>query len=183
MNSAFHNYFGSPEAGLSLDVSGELSHDSGYFQLGNNIICYGRTSKGHRDSRANGDLYDVSSDVFLQGSTVHLPFDPLEVIENLQRERYAAHFREEDKWWNSVLRAGYYIIRPHLTVPVRRHLQRFRLRGWDKIISPNGRSILPSIKFRSGSWLGPFEAAARIECRSFGSGPTITEAALSSPMM
>lgn len=136
MNSAFDNYFRCPETELHLNVSGELSHDPGYFQWGNDILCYGRSVTGYRARHAGGNYYDVTGDVRVQNSTVNLPFDPAEVIENLYRERYTAHFREEDKWWNALMRAGYYFIRPCLTVPVRRHLQRFRLRGWDKISFP-----------------------------------------------
>ena len=137
MNSAFSNYFRSPQAELHLDLCGELSQDSGFFQWGNDVICYGRTASGHRAAQANGNYYDVCNDGQVHNSTVQLPFDPFEVIENLQRERYTSHFREEDSWWNAWMRAGYYFIRPHLTVPMRRHLQRFRLRGWDKLPFPH----------------------------------------------
>ena len=137
MNSAFLNYFRCPQADSHIKLGGELSRDSGFFQWGRDILCYGRSACGYRTRKADGDYYDVSNDSLIQDSTVDLPFDPLEVIENLQRERYAAHFREEDSWWNALVRAGYYLVRPYLTVPMRRHMQRFRLRDWSKIPFPN----------------------------------------------
>jgi hypothetical protein len=67
---------------------------------------------------------------------IELPFDVEEVIENLRRERYTAHFREEGRVLNEILRKTYYFIRPLLGVSVRRHLQKLYLRGWDRIPFP-----------------------------------------------
>ncbi len=67
---------------------------------------------------------------------MQIPFDAAEVIENLHRERYSAHFREEGRVFNALLRKAYYLVRPYLSVPVRRHLQKIHLRGWDKICFP-----------------------------------------------
>ncbi len=38
--------------------------------------------------------------------------------------------------FNALVRKAYYLLRPYLSVPVRRHLQKLHLRGWDKIPFP-----------------------------------------------
>src|SRR5262249_16037898 len=64
-------------------VSGELSGDSGYFQFGPGVICYGQYSAG-RPMKSTGDpLPDARADVRINGRAVYLPFNPAQVIENL----------------------------------------------------------------------------------------------------
>jgi hypothetical protein len=65
----------------------------------------------------------------MDGDNVILPFDPGEVIENLRSEEYAEEWRQGS---SSVLAKMYYFVRPALPVGLRKHLQRLRLRGWDK---------------------------------------------------
>ncbi len=72
----------------------------------------------------------------VEAPEIRLPFDASEVIENLRRERYSAHFREEGSALNALLRKAYYLLRPFLLVPVRRHLQKIHLRDWDTIRFP-----------------------------------------------
>jgi hypothetical protein len=63
---------------------------------------------------------------------VRLPFDLSEVVTNLQRERYCRPSPHR-----GLSRELYYLLRPLLSVSVRKHLQRIRLRGWDRIAFPN----------------------------------------------
>ncbi len=65
-----------------------------------------------------------------------MPFDPAEVIENLLRERYTAHFREPGRLSNAAIRKIYYLLRPFLAMPIRKRLQKAHLRNWDKIPFP-----------------------------------------------
>ncbi|MGB6691525.1 MAG: hypothetical protein WBE76_27120 [Terracidiphilus sp.] len=58
------------------------------------------------------------------------------MTENLQRERYSAHFRQPGRLSNAILRKLYYLLRPYLSVPVRKRLQRIHLRKWDQIPFP-----------------------------------------------
>jgi hypothetical protein len=81
-------------------------------------------------------LDDAFEHIGVESHGIELPFDVEEVIENLRRERYAAHFREEGRVLNEIMRKTYYFIRPLLGVLVRRHVQRIYLRGWDKIPFP-----------------------------------------------
>jgi hypothetical protein len=118
-----------------IQWSGSLAADSGFFRFGRNV-CYGRSAAGARAAAGDMQLYDTWSDVLSQQRAIHLPFDPEEIVENLQRERYSAHFRAENGLANMVLRKLYYRLRPYLSVPVRKHLQRLHLRGWEKIAFP-----------------------------------------------
>jgi hypothetical protein len=106
----------------------------GYFQLDQDTICYGRLADADAAGTCNAE--DVLRRAQAETEGIRLPFDPGEVVENLRRERYTAHYREEGHLLNTVLRKLYYVVRPYLSVPVRRHLQKIHLRGWDKIRFP-----------------------------------------------
>jgi hypothetical protein len=115
--------------------SDELS-EPGYFRFGSDAICYGRAKRGFCTNRADAELYDVARDVGITDSRVCLPFAPQEIIENLLHERYTAHFREEGSLSDAVTRKLYYLLRPHLGLRLRTHLQRIHLRNRDKIPFP-----------------------------------------------
>ena len=117
----------------ALDPAGH----PGYFRVGADIICYGRLAGGGTARRPVGDLHDALDHVRTEEKDLQLPFDASEVVENLRRERYAAHFREEGRVLNELLRQAYYFVRPLLGVPVRRQFQKMRLRGWDDISFPD----------------------------------------------
>jgi hypothetical protein len=74
-------------------------------------------------------------DVELRNGTVYLPFDPLQVVENLRRETYAADWRH--KLPVSAMARMYYFLRPLLPVHVRERLQKFHLRDWSKLRFPH----------------------------------------------
>jgi len=137
MKNFLLDYFRCPELISDFRSNGPVSDTPGFFRWGDDAICYGRSSTGFSARRADVDLYDVSADVHLQESSVVLPFDPAEVIENLLRERYSAHFREPGSASNAAVRKVYYLLRPYLSVPLRKHLQKIRLRGWDRIRFPH----------------------------------------------
>jgi hypothetical protein len=104
--------------------------------MGPDTICYGRLSCGSPAVTRSEDLRDAVGCINVQSHGIALPFDAEEVVENLRRERYTAHFREEGRIPNEILRMMYYLIRPLVGVSVRRYLQKVYLRGWDKIIFP-----------------------------------------------
>jgi hypothetical protein len=136
-NRHFLDYFRCPEEYANFSVSGALSETPGYFNWGPDTTCYGRTAGGVRASQPNTASYDIEADLEIRNSLACLPFDPEEIIENLQRERYAAHFRDPGKFSHALIRRTYYFLRPCLSVSVRRHLQKLRLRNWDKIPFPH----------------------------------------------
>jgi len=138
VEAAFRDYYRCPEAFAVFSLAGKLSEDCGYFRLGPDIICYGRSSSGFRAEHPAGELYDVEKDVVADGSGLRLPFNPSEIVANLRYERYTPHSnrREKTQTATSVLRKAYYLARPLLPVSVRKHLQRIHLRGWNNISFP-----------------------------------------------
>jgi hypothetical protein len=112
------------------------SERAGYFRFGEDTICYGGLASGDVSTGPNTELADALDRVRLEAPHVFLPFDATAVVENLRRERYTAHFREEGRLLNHVLRKVYYLVRPLLGVSARRHLQRISLRCWNDINFP-----------------------------------------------
>jgi hypothetical protein len=136
MNRHFLDYYRCPQSYAAFQVFGELSEDAGFFRWGLDTVCYGRTTSGVRANRADSASYDAQNDLDVRDSQVCLPFDAEEVIENLQRERYSAHFREPGSFSHALLRKTYYFMRPYLSVPLRKHLQKIHLRKWRQISFP-----------------------------------------------
>ena len=129
-------YYCCPTRPVRFHSPGEPAGQPGYFRLGLDTICYGRLSCGGTARSPVGVLEDALDHIGVGPDGIDLPFDVEEVIENLRRERYTAHFREEGRFFNEILRKTYYFVRPLLGVSVRRHLQRIYLRGWDRIPFP-----------------------------------------------
>jgi hypothetical protein len=130
------DYYRCPKEFLRFLPPGKTFKRRGYFRLGADTPCYGRLSFANAAVDLDHELEDALPHVEVVGADVRLPFDAIEIVENLRRERYSAHFREEGHFLNSFLRKAYYLLRPHLSVPVRRHLQKIRLRDWEKIPFP-----------------------------------------------
>lgn len=136
MNSALLDYYRSPETYTQFSVIDSISDRAGYFRWGQDMICYGKSASGVPAGSAGEDLYDVEPYVAIREGRVFLPFDPDEIINNLRLERYASHFRGPGGLSRAITRQIYYALRPYLPVPVRKHLQRFRLRGWNTLSFP-----------------------------------------------
>jgi hypothetical protein len=138
LNSAFLDYYRCPEVFAEFSASGELSDDKGFFRFGRDLICYGRSSYGFRARNSTDELYDVMADVSTDRSTLQLPFDPSDVVANLRYERYSSFADGGDKpiTTSSAVENVYYMLRPFLSMSVRKHLQRLRLRDWQKITFP-----------------------------------------------
>jgi len=138
MNGAFLDYYRCPESLAQFSLTGDLSDNRGYFRFGPDAICYGRSASGFRAGRATDALYDALEDGVTDGTTLRLPFSPSEVVSNLQHERYVSLSNGQGKLLQaeSALRNAYYLVRPLLPVSVRKHLQRIRLRDWQKISFP-----------------------------------------------
>lgn len=136
LNTAFTKYFRCPDLPVKFQVGGALANGPGHFRWGAGNICYGRTASGVVSPSATGHLYNAFDDTAICGSVVTLPFDPNEIIENLQQERYSEHYHYSEKTKGRVVRALYYAVRPLLGVAVRKHLQRLRLRAWKSLKFP-----------------------------------------------
>jgi hypothetical protein len=130
------DYYRIPDTPVECTSDSDLLLEPGYFRFSSDTVCYGRTTCGFRASRADAELYDAARDVSVTESCIRLPFDPQEIIDNLLRERYTAHFRDEGSLSHAAVRRIYYLLRPYLRLPLRMYLQRIHLRNWDKIRFP-----------------------------------------------
>jgi hypothetical protein len=80
-------------------------------------------------------LDDVSREIRVDGTSIELPFDPEEIIQNLRQERYAAASPRYGQRF-SIAREFYYMARPWMPLAVRKRLQQIYLRGWEKLAFP-----------------------------------------------
>ncbi len=138
VNEKLVDYYCCPAEFAEFSVVGDLSQDSGYFQLGaSGVVCYGRSSSGSRADLPLAPLYDTLADVEIIGSVPRLPFDPAEVVENLRLERYVGVADGGKKFashpWG---RNTYYAFRNFLPASWRRTIQKRYFRGWEKLIFP-----------------------------------------------
>src|SRR5258708_9166305 len=110
----------------------------GFFQFGAGNICYGRCNTGVPADVAGSAEIDASKGVRRSGSTIHLPFDFTEVVENLRLERYRqkGKGRLELVDASEPIRKFYYLIRSCLPFPVRRQLQRIYFQDWKELVFP-----------------------------------------------
>jgi peptidoglycan/xylan/chitin deacetylase (PgdA/CDA1 family) len=133
LNRALLERYRCAEILADFDINGQLSPDSGFFRFGDNAICYGRSSTGSRAEDLAEGLYDTAGDALAAPEHVRLPFDPGQVIDNLRMERYAIdhNLNGTQPLSRKALRFAYYSLRPLFPVPVRRHIQKAYLRGWD----------------------------------------------------
>jgi hypothetical protein len=137
-NTEFSSYYRCPPEFAPFDVATPRSAGSGYFAFRGGT-GYGRVSgpppAQHVEHVAACDL---SSLVEHAAGRVCLPFDLSEAVRNLREEHYCqavpgtVHRLTE----SGPLRSAYYLLRPLLSVALRRHLQRMRLNAWDKIAFP-----------------------------------------------
>lgn len=152
MNSAIVDHYRCPEALIETTLAGGLSTASRPFYFGGDTLCYGQLADLPDYVAGPGAVPDVFGATRTCGSGVCLPFDPSQIVENLRRERYMAdcYFGRRDVLSGPLIRDVYYLLRPFMSVAVRRHLQRFALRGWKELPFPNG----PWIRPWNGSWRG-----------------------------
>ena len=131
MNQAFLDYYRCPEEFADFRSTNGYSESSspGYFRIGSDLVCYGPTGTRTSPDRVNGSIPDVSGLIRIDGRSCFLPFDPTEVANNFRYERYVASVPKPA--WKRLVRKVYYSARPALPVPVRRHLQRAWLSGWN----------------------------------------------------
>jgi hypothetical protein len=119
--------------------TGELSGEPGFFRLGESL-CHGQCNGGPSSRRVQDSLCDYADYLQVPDSngTVELPFDPGQIVTNLRMERYTAS-RFPSRWmalFQDVLHWSYYLVRPLLPVPVRRHFQKLHLRSREQAHFP-----------------------------------------------
>jgi hypothetical protein len=136
MNECLIQYYRCPEHYVRLALRGQLSEKSGFFRFGLGTVCYGKCS-GHSPSDSpNSLLHDALHDTTIDGDTIYLPFDLRQVVENLRYELYSGEHTNSNGLKAQALTKAYYLIRPLLPVGVRKHIQKWRLKGWDQLQFP-----------------------------------------------
>jgi len=105
---------------------------AGYFKFGHDI-CYGHSSGGAVQPRAEGPLVDVSLSTAVADGTVSLPFDTNEIVDNLRLERYS---HRSLSGCDGVLKKVYYRARPLTNLFIRKQIQKFRTRNWRNLAFP-----------------------------------------------
>jgi hypothetical protein len=102
-------------------------------RFGENAI-YSGSSVSKNVSPFKEDLLGRFSDVTVANGIAAFPFSPDDAVDALRLEKYCGDRKRtavQELVWNS-----YYFIRPLLDVPVRRYLQKLRVRNWRDIQFP-----------------------------------------------
>ncbi len=138
VSSILSDYYRVPDEGLARVCAPPLSGEDGFFLFGPDVICYGKSATGVSPEIENAGRFDASRNAKLKNSEVHLPFNPVQVVENLLRERYvkqrpAKNGRMVDL---PIVRSTYYAVRELLPVSIRKHLQKFYLGDWSRLLFP-----------------------------------------------
>jgi glycosyltransferase involved in cell wall biosynthesis len=128
-------YYRCPEDYVRLNVKGPLSGRNGYFEFGAGVTCYGKCSGQEPSESPTRILPDISSDVTIDGSEVSLPFNLKQVADNLRCELYSEEVASSTE--TRLLARAYYLFRPLLPVSIRKYIQRWHLRGWERLQFPH----------------------------------------------
>lgn len=132
MLQALSDYYRVPEGWLGSLLGSDSPGEVGFFSFGPEAICYGQCVSGVSSRIENAKLYDAALHMRFNGSEIQLPFDPVQVIENIRREKYVERLvpgRERFVSQEGTLKA-YYFLRSFLPVSIRRHLQRAYFNDW-----------------------------------------------------
>jgi hypothetical protein len=114
------------------------SVDAGFFCFGAKNICYGRCQSGSSANVADSEQFDASKGIRRTGTTIQLPFDLGEIIQNLRFERYRDDMVPGFEMFaaSEAVRKLYYSFRGFLPIRVRRHLQKAYFRDWKSLPFP-----------------------------------------------
>lgn len=124
-----------PQSCVKYSCHYDPAQPQGFFTFGEGTVCFGSCSAEALAPSVDDGICDIRDRVRFQGDTLHLPFDPDQLVDNLLLERY--HTNTRDLSNQVALRRIYYALRPLLPVTVRKHLQRLYLAGWQQIRFPH----------------------------------------------
>ena len=116
---------------LDFALRGTVSSTEGYFRFGANATCYGRSSSALCDMPVESLLYDSLEEVVVGDGQLKLPFNPVEIIDNLRLEHYPDSVSTE-RGYEKLQRKLYYLLRPLTNLTVRRRIQKFHARNWEE---------------------------------------------------
>jgi hypothetical protein len=136
-DNAFIDYYRCPPELATLGTLPDLSREDGYFRFGD-AVGFGRVAGIQPAAYATDSLTDVSAAARIAEGRPLLPFDVSEVVTNLRHERYRrnGYTLLQKTTSGSVAQRLYYLLRPFMGVGLRKHLQKLRLRNWDRIPFP-----------------------------------------------
>lgn len=129
-------YYRCPERYVKFDLAGQLSQENGYFQIGDEVLCYGQLARDTPSSTPNGKRCHVISHISNNNGITYLPFDGRQIVDNLRLELYSKNSRHDESLLGSKLHEIYYFMRPLLPGGVRRLLQNARLANWKTLKFP-----------------------------------------------
>ena len=131
VNQLLADRFRCPDTGVEFDWPMADNSPEGFFQFGDDILCYGQSNALPLGKTVSEPLHDALADVRIESGRCVLPFDPAEVVNNLCHERYVrkAAFPGNGHGFHDIVRQAYYGVRPLLPVRVRKHCQRMFLSG------------------------------------------------------
>ncbi len=131
-------HFRCPREIPSFTVAADLSPASGFFRLDGNTICFGQCSSVAPSTSVAETQTIASDDVKVSAASFELPFNAVQVVDNLRREKYTANpvGKKRRLGANPFIRNIYYLGRPFMPTMVRKHLQQMYFQGWDKVSFP-----------------------------------------------
>ena len=133
MSDSFIEYYRCADRYSRFVLKGFPS-ESGYFRLGRDRL-YGRSSGFKPSDSPTPPLHDATQHEVDGDGVIHLSFDIDETVDSMRQERYANH-GSANEFFQSAIRDTYYLLRPLLPLHLRKHLQKLRLKGWNKIPFP-----------------------------------------------
>lgn len=136
MLRAISDYYRIPDGAITFSENTGPKAEAGFFEF-DGVTCFGRSRVPVASTNA-GPLLDCKATARTVGNTLSLDFDPDELAENLRHERYlsVAGNNALRNMLRRGARAAYYAVRPMLPVRVRKHIQRLKAHGWDKVTFP-----------------------------------------------
>ena len=134
---SFVDYYRCPAGLAPLGPQARLSNEEGYFTF-QQALCYGRSASGRPAANVTDSLDDLGDAVRFENGRAQLPFALSEVVANFRLERYCRNGRRVLERMTSagLTQSLYYALRPFMRVGVRKHLQKIRLNGWERIAFP-----------------------------------------------
>ena len=137
-DNAFLNYYRCPSDRAVIGTQPEPPGRDGFFKF-EDALAFGRIAGGGQPARfATDPLIDVAGAVTTSDGRPSLPFDLTEVATNLREERYPknGYTLLQKTTGAAAAQRLYYLLRPYLTLAVRKRLQKIGLSGWEKIPFP-----------------------------------------------
>ena len=141
MNHALLDYYRIPVESLKgVTLAGDpTGGKSGFFQFGEGITCFGGCQSAVATGVPVPPEFDSLKHTHIDGGAIQLPFDFIEVVENLRLERYRVENPNRLQGFASSkpIRELYYLMRNFLPVQIRRQLQRIYFQDWQRLPFPH----------------------------------------------